>query len=205
MYTNFYLFLGSVVLISLSGVMMPGPVLAVSIAKGHNNKIAGSLISLGHGLLEFPLMALIYLGFSRIFTSPFAQTLISLVGGAMLVYMGIRMFQARGVIGMAESDLPYGSVTAGIATTGSNPYFYLWWSTVGATLLINASIFGIFGLIIFAVVHWLCDLLWYSFVSLATFKSRKFWTKRTHQYVFGICGLFLVALGGRFMAPAIFT
>ncbi len=188
-------------MISMSGVMMPGPVLAVSIAKGHNNGIAGSLIAMGHGLLEFPLMALIYLGFSRFFTGSLAQTLISLVGGAMLVYMGIKMFQARSVTGIEESDLPYGSVTAGFATTGANPYFYLWWSTVGAALIINASVFGVIGLIIFAVVHWLCDFLWYSFVSLATFKSRRFWTRRTHQAVFGLCGLFLVALGGWFMAP----
>lgn len=204
MYTNFYAFLGSVVLISMSGVMMPGPVFAVSIAKGHRSGIAGSLIALGHGLLEFPLMALIFLGFSRYLTSSLALTSISVVGGAMLVYMGIKMFQARGKTGVEESDLPYGNVTAGFATTGSNPYFYLWWGTVGATFLINASIFGALGLIAFAVVHWLCDLVWYSFVSLATFKSRRFWTKTLHGVIFGLCGLFLVALGGWFMSSAIF-
>ncbi len=52
--TNFYLFLISVVSISLSGVMAPGPVFAVAIAKGSEDKTAGFLISLGHGIVEFP-------------------------------------------------------------------------------------------------------------------------------------------------------
>lgn len=203
LYTNFYLFLGSVILISISGVIMPGPVFAVSIAKGHRHGLAGSLIALGHGLLEFPLMLLIFLGFSRYFTDPLAWKLISTVGGAMLVYMGVKMFQARSKMGEAETDLPYGSVAAGFATTGSNPYFYLWWGTVGAALILNASIFGTLGLIVFYFVHWLCDLAWYSFVSLATFRSSKFWTQTTHKVVFGLCGFFLVALGGWFIVSAI--
>ncbi len=203
MYSNFYLFLGSVVLISMSGVMMPGPVLAVSIAKGHRNGAAGALVALGHGLLEFPLMALIFLGFSQYFTSIMARLLISLVGGAMLLYMGLGMFNARGEMGAGGIDLPYGSVPAGFATTGSNPYFYLWWATIGTTLLMNASIFGRLGLVIFAFVHWLCDFFWYSLVSLTTFKSRKLWTERTHEVVFGGCGLLLMAFGTWFIVSAL--
>ncbi len=204
MYTNFYLFLGSVILVSISGVIMPGPVFAVSIAKGHRDGLAGSLIVLGHGILEFPLMLLIFLGFSKYFTTTLAWRLVSTLGGAMLVYMGVKTFQARGEVSAKGSDLPYGSVAAGLFTTGSNPYFYLWWSTAGAALIANASIFGAMGFAVFAFVHWLCDLAWYSFVSMATFRSRKFWTETTHKVVFGLCGFFLVALGGWFVGSALF-
>ena len=58
--SNFYVFLGSVMLISLSGVLMPGPLFAVTIQKSAKSKIAGALIAVGHGLVEFPLMFLIY-------------------------------------------------------------------------------------------------------------------------------------------------
>lgn len=52
--TDFYLFMLSVVAISLSGVMSPGPLFAVTIAKASGDRKAGLLISLGHGVVEFP-------------------------------------------------------------------------------------------------------------------------------------------------------
>ena len=61
--TNFYLFLASVMLISLSGVLMPGPLFAVTIQKSAKSKTAGALIAVGHGILEFPLMFLIFFVF----------------------------------------------------------------------------------------------------------------------------------------------
>ncbi len=67
---NLDLFLLSVVGMSLSGVMMPGPVTAVTVTKGYKDKNAGALIALGHGIIEFPLIAAIYLGFGQFFTSP---------------------------------------------------------------------------------------------------------------------------------------
>jgi threonine/homoserine/homoserine lactone efflux protein len=60
---EFLIFLVSVVFTSLSGVMVPGPVFAVTVAHGYKNKIAGALIALGHGAIEFPLMFLIFFGF----------------------------------------------------------------------------------------------------------------------------------------------
>jgi len=85
MITDLYLFLLSTVLISLSGVMMPGPVFAVTITKGYKDKIAGALIAFGHGVIEFPLMFLIYFGFAQFFASNAAQILIGVVGGGHTV------------------------------------------------------------------------------------------------------------------------
>jgi threonine/homoserine/homoserine lactone efflux protein len=41
--SDFYLFLISVIFISLSGVMAPGPLFAVTIAKSFKDKMAGGL------------------------------------------------------------------------------------------------------------------------------------------------------------------
>lgn len=71
--TDFYFFLLSVVFISLSGVMMPGPLFAVTIAKGLKERSAGVLVSFGHGIIEFPLMLLIYFGFAQFFVSSLIQ------------------------------------------------------------------------------------------------------------------------------------
>jgi len=86
-------FLMSVVLISLSGVMMPGPVFSLTIIKGYKNWNAGALIALGHGVIEFPLMALIYFGLARLFVSDVVKGTIGLIGGSVLVYMGIQITQ----------------------------------------------------------------------------------------------------------------
>ncbi len=193
--TNLLLFLASVAVISLSGVMMPGPVFAVAVAKGHKDQNAGAYIALGHGVIEFPLMFLIYFGFAQFFTSAAVKTAIALLGGAMLVYMGIQMFQARKSIATAGRDLPYSAFVAGIITTSANPYLFLWWATVGATLILTASTFGFVGFLLLALIHWSGDLLWTWFVSAATFKSRHLWSERVHSLVFGGCAVLLVGFG----------
>jgi threonine/homoserine/homoserine lactone efflux protein len=75
------LFLVSVAIISLSGVMMPGPVMAVTIAKGKSSGNAGALIALGHGVIEIPLMVSIYFGFAQFFAYEIVRRVIGFVGG----------------------------------------------------------------------------------------------------------------------------
>ncbi|MEE9459888.1 MAG: LysE family transporter, partial [Candidatus Bathyarchaeia archaeon] len=139
---NVPLFLFSVVIISLSGVMMPGPVMAVTIAKGRKSGNAGALIALGHGIIEIPLMVIIYLGFAQFFTDEIVRRLIGLIGGLMLGYMGIQMFKARDHIGLEGNDTGFNSIISGIITTSANPYFFLWWATIGSALVLNSTIFG---------------------------------------------------------------
>jgi len=193
--TNLFLFLVSGFFISLSGVMMPGPVFAVTVAKGYKDKNAGAFIAFGHGIIEFPLMFLIYLGFVQFFTSSIVRMIIGLIGGVMLIFMGIQMFRSRKSTATKGKDLPYNSLTAGIITTGANPYFFLWWATIGATLILSSGNFGLIGFLSFAVVHWFCDFFWDLFVSVATFKSKHLWGKRTHEMVFGICSVILIIFG----------
>ena len=113
----------------------------------------------------------------------------------MLIVMGVQMFRARRTIATEGRDLPYNSLTAGIITTGANPYFFLWWATIGATLTLTASTFGFLGFLLFAVIHWLCDFSWDLFVSVATFKSKHLWSERTHEIVFGACSAILIIFG----------
>ena len=199
MITDFYFFLLSAILISLSGVMSPGPLFAVTIAKASREKNAGILISLGHGVVEFPLMFLIYFGFAWVFTSDFTQKVIGLVGGALMIYLGFRMLKTQRETEEKSSYFKYGSIASGILATVGNPYFLLWWATIGAFLVMNAALFGLIGFSIFAVIHWSCDLVWNIFVSLMVFKSRRFWTKRVHEIVFGFCFIILTGFGAWFI------
>jgi threonine/homoserine/homoserine lactone efflux protein len=85
-------FLSSVAVISLSGVMMPGPMFAVAVAKSYKSQFAGAKMAVGHAIVEIPLMLLIYFGLARFFDEKPVQIALYLVGGAILVWMGIGMF-----------------------------------------------------------------------------------------------------------------
>ncbi|MBU2560295.1 LysE family translocator [archaeon] len=199
---NFLIFLFSVAVISLSGVLSPGPVLGVTIAKGYSEKNAGVWISLGHGLLEFPLMMLLFFGLAPIFTNPTFRMAIGLVGGVLLIYLGYGMLRAMGKASENSMDLPYSSFTAGAITTGAAPYFWLWWATIGLNLITRAAAYGLAGFVIFMIVHWLCDLASYTVISRTINKSKNIWSENVHKAVFGGFGLMLAVFGAWFIATA---
>jgi len=108
----------SMVVISLSGVMMPGPVFAVTLAKSYRSPWAGAQVALGHAVVEVPIILLIYFGFARFFENNVVQLVLSILGGAMIIWMGIAMFRARAGVVQRSNDLPYSAFTAGILTSG---------------------------------------------------------------------------------------
>lgn len=195
----------SVVVISFSGVMMPGPMFAVTLAKSYKSPFAGVQISLGHAVIEVPLILLIYFGFAQFFQNTLAQLLLSVVGGSMIILLGINMFRARTEVVQKGKDLPYNAFTAGILTSGFNPFFLLWWATIGSMLIMRFLGFGTTGLIVFIIVHWLCDFLWLSLISILIYRTRSLWGRKFQEGVFIACSLLLVGFGGWFVISGIQT
>jgi threonine/homoserine/homoserine lactone efflux protein len=195
----------SVVVISFSGVMMPGPMFAVTLAKSYRSPWAGTLISLGHAVIEVPLILLIYFGFAQFFENSVVQLVLSILGGGMIIWLGIGMFRSRTSVVREGKDLPYSAFTAGIITSGLNPFFILWWATIGSMLVMRFHEFGIGGLSVFIVVHWLCDLVWLSFVSVMVYKSRSLWGQRFQEWVFIASSLLLAGFGLWFVISGIQT
>lgn len=202
METSLGLFLLSAVGISLTGVMLPGPMTAATIAKGYSDKHAGVWIAAGHAVIEIPLIAVVYLGLGRFIDSPQVEKGIYVAGGLMLLYLGFRMFRAtRGTLG-AVGGLPASSLVTGIVITGTNPAFYIWWATAGAILVTGAAKFGPIGVVLFALVHLPCDLAWSEFLSVSTFESRRWWTQKVQRIVFSVCALVLAGFGVWFCLSA---
>ena len=185
----------SVIAISFSGVMMPGPMFAVTLAKSYRSPWAGTRIALGHAVIEVPLILLIYFGFAHFFENSIVQLVLSILGGGMIVWLGVGMFRARSKVVREGKDLPYSAFTAGILTSGLNPFFLLWWATIGSMLVMRFTEFGIGGLTVFIVVHWLCDLVWLSFVSVLVYKSHSLWGQRFQEWVFIASSLILAGFG----------
>lgn len=202
METSLGVFLLSAAGISLTGVMFPGPVTAVTVAKGYSHKHAGASIAVGHAAVEIPLIAAIYLGLAQFMNSARVMDIIYVVGGLMLFYLGFRMFRNVGDRPGEIGGLPGNSVVAGIVITGTNSAFYVWWVTLGVALVVGAAKYGLAGLLLFTAVHWLCDLAWLEVLSVSTFKSRKWWTHGVQRVVFRLCALMLVGFGVWFFVSA---
>jgi threonine/homoserine/homoserine lactone efflux protein len=201
--TDFWLFLTSVVFISMSGVLMPGPLFAVVIEKSAKHKLAGVLIALGHGVIEFPLMFLIFFLLSEVSVPDVVQVGIGVVGGLLMILLGLQMFRNRHKIENSTVVSKQDSLMAGIRTTAINPGFILWWLTVGTTLILNAKVFGWAGFPAFAGIHWFCDFAWYTVVAFVIFKSHKFWTPRVHQAITFFCVAVFVGFGALFFGSAV--
>ena len=193
----------SVVIISFSGVMMPGPMFAVTLAKSYRSPWAGVHISLGHAVIEVPLILLIYFGFARFFKNNLVQLGLSVVGGGMIIWLGIAMFRARVEVVQKGKDLAYNAFTAGIITSSLNPLFLLWWATIGSMLVMRIVDFDITGLVALIIVHWLCDLVWLSLVSTVVYRTHTFWGQRLQEWLFIICSLLLVGFGTWFFISGI--
>lgn len=193
----------SVVVISFSGVMMPGPMFAVTLAKSYKSPLAGTQISLGHAVIEVPLILLIYFGFAQFFQNSVVQLVLSILGGGMIIWLGISMFRARAEVVKGSKDLPYSAFTAGIITSGLNPFFLLWWATIGSMLIMRFLEFGTPGLAVFIVVHWLVDLLWLSFISVLVYRTHSLWNRKFQEGLFIACSLLLVGFGGWFLISGI--
>ena len=183
--------------------MMPGPMFAVTLAKSYKSPLAGTRISLGHAVIEVPLILLIYFGFAPFFQNTIVQLVLGIVGGGMIIWLGISMFRARAQVVRGGKDLPYSAFTAGILTSALNPFFLLWWATVGSLLVMRFLEFGIMGLAIFIVVHWLCDLVWLSFISVMIYKTHSLWGRKFQEGLFIACSLLLVGFGGWFLVSGI--
>ena len=193
----------SVVVISLSGVMMPGLMFGVTITKSLKSPWAGSQIALGHAVIEVPLILLIYFGIARFYQSTPLEVVLSVVGGGMIIWLGIGMFRARVQLVQRDRDLPYNAFVVGIVTSILTPFFLLWWATVGSMLVMKFQGFGVGGLASFTLAHWLSDLIWLSFISALIYRTRSLWGKKFQEWFFIICSLLLAGFGAWYLISGV--
>ena len=196
-------FLLTATAISLSGVLAPGPMTAATLAAGTRSRHAGAIIALGHGAIEFPLMLLIIAGAGRVFELEPVKLGIGLAGGLFLLLMGLQLLMAaRNATGDPQVSNGRHPFVTGIILSGGNPYFLIWWATVGLALATQAVELGILAFALFALVHWLCDLVWLEALSWASHQGTKILGGRLQQIVLVICGVMLLGFGGKFLYDA---
>jgi threonine/homoserine/homoserine lactone efflux protein len=151
-------------------------------------------------------MVLIILGMGRLFKLEKTQIAIGLAGGAFLLIMAIQMLIRLRTSPDTEAKIFKGKpVLAGIVLSAGNPYFLIWWATVGLALATRATKWGIWAFALFAIVHWLCDLVWLQLLSWASFKGSTVLGPRRRRIVLLICALALLGFGLFFICTAVGT
>lgn len=92
---------------------------------------------------------------------------------------------------------------AGVTVSIANPYWWLWWATIGLSYITLAMNSGSLGLASFFTGHISADLAWYSLVTIAVSGGRRFINARVYQVVLTGCGIFLVGMGIYFIYSGI--
>jgi threonine/homoserine/homoserine lactone efflux protein len=170
---------------------------------------AGALVAAGHALLELPLVVALGWGLGEFLNRAPVVAGISLAGGIFLVWMGAMMIARPGP---NPRDTPPSSghggalrtMAGGVLVSVSNPFWTIWWATIGLGFLAWAHREeGAIGISAFYTGHTLSDFVWYAFVGFAVASGGRFMGQRAYRLLLAACGLFLIALGAWFISVGV--
>ncbi len=197
---------------ALSGALMPGPLLTVTIAQtARRGFVASVLLVIGHSILELMLVVGLWFGLGHFLKIRPVIGTITVVGGAMLLWMGWGMIRdaRRGVldIGLTASDgaspaktgILQNPVIAGMLVSISNPYWVIWWATIGLTFFAALSQNAVTTIAAFYFGHITGDIVWYLALGMAVSTGRKLLNPKVYGMIVQACGVFLLFLGSSFL------
>jgi threonine/homoserine/homoserine lactone efflux protein len=185
--------------IALSGALMPGTLLTAVISQSakHGFK-SGPLIIIGHAVAETLMIGLIILGFARFINKSQVVFYIPIAGSLILFYFGADMLLSVPRLSLEFKEKTSKSsnlVLLGITMSITNPYWSIWWLTIGLGLTLASQKQGMLAVLIFFLGHILADFGWYSAVSLGISKGRKFLSDRIYRGIIFLCGMALIGFG----------
>ena len=194
--------------IALSGALMPGPLLTITIGESaRRGARAGPLLMVGHGILEGVLVVVILSGLSAFLTDDRFKLVSFLLGGTVLFIMGCSMIRQSSSIrfdAIMQGESKGGNlILLGIAGSLSNPYWIIWWATIGLGYLFAAIKTGIPGVISFFAGHIAADFAWYCLVSAAVARGRSIFSNTRYRRLILGCGIFLLFFGAWFLLEGI--
>lgn len=187
-------------LIGLSGALAPGPTLIATIQGSlRDGWRAGPLVSAGHAVIEAGVVMVIILGVSTA-----AETIagpIALLGGGVLILFGLMTLREsrQAELTLSATGAAGNPCVAGALTSAANPYFWLWWLTIGSSLVLEAVIAGPLVLIAFMAGHWAADAGWFSIVALGCARGKSVLGTGQYRFLLALCGIFLMLFGAYYL------
>lgn len=105
---------------------------------------------------------------------------------------------SRGLAPMAAILVP-----AGILVSVSNPYWVIWWATIGTAYISESLEEGAVGVTSFFSAHILSDLAWLCLVAFVLATGRRLMSHSVYRGILMMCGLFLLVLAVWFIYSGI--
>lgn len=204
-------FLATVVVVTASGALMPGPLFAANVLQGtRGGARSGFIISIGHMLVELPLVMLMGLGISSLLNLPGFATVVGLIGGSALIIFGV--LQIRDVTRSSFGNEPVESagqqkksLMLGVVLTGLNPFFIVWWLTVGLGLVVQAVELGaLMGVLIMYVSHVWMDYAWLTGTAYLAARGKTLIQARGYRLLLTGLALLLIYFGAGFILRTVF-
>lgn len=199
----------TVIILTASGALAPGPLFLVTITQGlESGTKSGIIFSIAHTIIEFTLVMLLALGFLNVASEPAVRFAVGIAGGAALIVFGVMQIQSsfnKTNETKTEKTASRNLFVIGMALTGLNPYFIIWWLTIGANLIILALEFlGLGGVIFMYICHVWIDYVWLTLVSGFAKKSAKFLHHKLYRLMIAVFGIVLIFFGLSFLINALF-
>jgi len=209
------IFFGAMV-VGFSGALTPGPMLTLVISSTAEKGFWTSFfIVVGHALLELLVVAAFFLGLIRYLENPLIARMIGVVGGLFLLYLGVdilvsvarrkfridfkSMIEKRTINARSTGII----IMKGILVSLMNPYWYIWWISIGAAFIIKSVKFDAGGVTAFFTGHISADFIWYLFIGFLISTGRRFLNQKVYNGILIACSVFLFYLGIRFIVDAI--
>ena len=195
-----------VIVVSASGVMAPGPLFAANISYGLRDGVkSGIKMAIGHTIVEFPLVILLGIGAFSLEIFPEFRILISIFGAITL--FAFAFMQIKTVLQKKEDTIStpkQGPLVTGIALSALNPFFIIWWLTIGFKLISDAMLIWAFtGILIVFVMHIWMDFVWLGGISFLASKSSKIISNRNYKTLMIVLSLMLVYFGITFLVDIV--
>ena len=195
-----------VIIISASGVMSPGPLFAANITYGlkQGTKV-GIKIAIGHSLVELPLVILLGIGILSLEIFPEFKTIISILGAITLfVFAFIQIKSTLKKNEKSEIKLKQGPIITGVLLSALNPFFIIWWLTIGLKLISDAmAIWAFIGILIVFVLHVWMDFVWLGSTAFLISKSKKIISNTNYKIIMLALSAVLIYFGITFLTDVI--
>jgi len=202
----------SAMLVGFSGALVPGPMFTLVITRvAQKGFWASVFIVVGHAIAELAVLVIFLFGLIKYLQNEIVIKVIGILGGIGVLYLAYDMISSsiRNKVRI-EFDLQEKEKNSkskknififfqGFLVSLINPYWYLWWVTIGAAFLLKSADFGNYGTFVFYIGHISSDFIWYLFIGFIVSKGKKIINQKAYRVLFFICGLFLVYLGIKFI------
>ena len=195
-----------VIIISASGVMSPGPLFAANITYGlKQGTKAGIKIAIGHSIVELPLVILLGIGIFSLEIFPEFKTIISILGAITLfVFAFIQIKSTLKKNKKSETKLKQGPIITGVLLSALNPFFIIWWLTIGLKLISDAmAIWAFVGILIVFVLHVWMDFVWLGSTAFLISKSKKIISNTNYKIIMLALSVILIYFGITFLTDVI--